>query len=474
MKLRKFQRDFIRKATAPGVNVAALSMPRGNGKSSLAGHLAARIMDPDDDLFRPGTESVCVASSLEQGRIVYRFARDLLADNPDYRFADSLTKVQITHKPTKTALQVRSSNARGVFGLVNCPWVILDEPGAFEAAGGELLWDAVETSTGKPGSPLKVLLIGTIAPAAAGGWWPELVDAGTNGSTYVQALQGDRETWDQWPTIRKANPLTAISAEFRAKILEERDKARKDSRLKARFLSYRLNIPTADESEMLLTVDDFDLVKTRPVGIPTGRPIVGVDLGGGRSWSAAVAVWQSGRVEAMAVAPGIPDLSDQEKRDHVPSGLYVDLHRRGLLAIAEGLRVQPPAQLWESIRARWGTPVRVVCDRFRLAELEDAIQGACRVEARVTRWSDAAADIRALRRISRDGPASIPESDQLLIAASLSQATVKSDDQGNTRLVKRTRHNTARDDVAAALLLAAGAFDRAGTVAPARLTYAAI
>ena len=63
----------------------------------------------------------------------------------------------------------------------------------------------------------------------------------------------------------------------------------------------------------------------------------------------------------MAVAPGIPDLSDQEKRDNVPADLYVDLHRRGLLAIAEGLRVQPPAQLWEAIRERWGVPVRVVC-----------------------------------------------------------------------------------------------------------------
>ena len=86
------------------------------------------------------------------------------------------------------------------------------------------------------------------------------------------------------------------------------------------------------------------------------------------------------------------------------------------------------------------------------------------------RWSEAAADIRSLRRIAKDGPLSIPESDQLLVAASLSQAAVKSDDQGNTRLVKRTRNNTARDDVAAALLLAAGAFDRAGAVAPAKLS----
>ena len=39
-------------------------------------------------------------------------------------------------------------------------------------------------------------------------------------------------------------------------------------------------------------------------------------------------------------------------------------------------------------------------------------------------------------------------------------AFVRNDDQGSFRLVKRTTANTSRDDVAAALILAAGAYDR--------------
>ena len=38
---------------------------------------------------------------------------------------------------------------------------------------------------------------------------------------------------------------------------------------------------------------------------------------------------------------------------------------------------------------------------------------------------------------------------------------VKNDDQGNVRLVKKGTNNTGRDDVAAALVLAAGALSRA-------------
>ena len=48
----------------------------------------------------------------------------------------------------------------------------------------------------------------------------------------------------------------------------------------------------------------------------------------------------------------------------------------------------------------------------------------------------------------------------LLVAASLAFAVVKNDDQGNVRLAKRGTNNEARDDVAAALVLAAGAFQR--------------
>ena len=71
----------------------------------------------------------------------------------------------------------------------------------------------------------------------------------------MQALTGDAAKWDKWPEIRRCNPLMAAFAESRATLLEERDAARKDSRLKARFLSYRLNCPTADEVSILLTVD---------------------------------------------------------------------------------------------------------------------------------------------------------------------------------------------------------------------------
>ena len=469
IELRRFQKRFVRAATGPGIDTAALSLPRGNGKSWLAAYLVSRILAPGDELFRPGTESVLCAASIEQARICFRFARGMLGED-GYRYLDSATRCAITHRRSRTRLRVISSSGKAAMGLVNTPWLVADEPGSWETIGGQLMNDAIETAKGKPGSPLRALYIGTLAPAM-GGWWHEIVERGTGGSTAVMALQGDVKTWDQWQTIRKANPLTAISADFRRKLLEERDAARADTRLKARFLSYRLNVPTADESEVLLTVDDWERVLARPVPERAGRPILGVDLGAGRSWSAAVAVYRSGRVEALAVAPGIPSLEAQERRDHVPKGTYLRLAESGALRVADGLRVQPPSGLWTAVRRAWGVPAVVVCDRFRLADLQDCVRGT-EIVPRVARWSEAAEDIRALRKLALDGPLSCALGSRPLLTASLGVAMVKNDDQGNTRLAKRGTNGEARDDVSAALVLAAGMLSRAP--APRRLRSALV
>ncbi|MCY4510476.1 MAG: hypothetical protein OXG35_26490, partial [Acidobacteria bacterium] len=76
-------------------------------------------------------------------------------------------------------------------------------------------------------------------------------------------------------------------------------------------------------------------------------------------------------------------------------------------------------------------------------------------------WTEASADTRGPRRLALDGPLPCSAESEDLLSASLGAAMVKNDDQGNTRLIKRDRaNNTARDDVAAALTLAAGALSR--------------
>ena len=454
--LRPFQRRFLASALSPGVDTSALSLSRGNGKSYLAAHVLTRCLSPGDVLHVPGSEYLLCAGSVEQARLCFRFVRAELEPTGAYRWLDSLSRIAATDKRDGTRLRVMSSNGKTAMGIVGCPLLVADEPGAWEATGGTLMHDAIQTAQGKPGSALKVVYIGTIAPARDG-WWPSLVKDGSHGSTHVTALQADPAKWDQWNEIRRVNPLTAISAQFRLKLLEERDAARRDTRLKARFLSYRMNVPSADESAVLLTVDDWQRVEGRPVGACEGRPVVGLDLGGGRAWSAAVALWPSGRVEALAVAPGHPGIEDQERRDRVAAGTYQRLADAGMV-LTDGKRRVPRVSFVVDQLRRWRPDV-IVCDRFRLPELLDC-NLTCSVVPRRLMPSEWSEDIRALRRMAADGPLSCEPSSRPLVSASLSVSEVKNDDSGNAKLCKRGVNNTARDDVSAALTLAAGALSR--------------
>ena len=457
MELRPFQKRFVKGALAPGVDLAALSIPRGNGKSWLAAHLLERGLTPGDPLHVPGGEYILCAASLEQARLCFRFVRAALEPRGGYTFVDASNRISIRHKATNTVLRVMSSNAKGAFGIVGCPLLVADEPGAWETIGGEMMNDAIVTALGKPGSPMRAVFIGTLAPSMAG-WWHELVKTGCSPSTYVQALTGDPDKWAEWREIKRVNPLTAISLEFRKRLRLEREEARGDSRLRARFLSYRLNVPSGDESTMLLTVDDWQRVTERETPPRNGKPIVAVDLGAGRAWSAAVAVYRNGRVEALALAPGIPDIEAQEKRDRVGGGVYQKLVSAGLLHIADGLRVQPPSMLADLIQETWGVPAGVIADRFRISDLADA--GLPGLEPRMTRWSESSEDIRALRKMAKDGPLSVDPGSAPLLEASLAVASVKNDSSGNTRLEKRGSNNQSRDDVAFALTLGAGTHQR--------------
>ena len=146
---------------------------------------------------------------------------------------------------------------------------MLDEPGSWETVGGELMFDALSEAQGKPNSPLRLIFIGTKAPSRLG-WWIDLLDEGSHESTYVQILEADRKKWDLASEIKRVNPLMWTFPKSRKKLFERRDGARADSRKRARFMSYRLNVPTADEASTLLTVEDWEHVVGRPVGDAEG------------------------------------------------------------------------------------------------------------------------------------------------------------------------------------------------------------
>ena len=170
-----------------------------------------------------------VAGSLEQARICFRVARRRMEPKGGYDFTDGANRIAIKHPATRTGLRLIGSNPKTEFGLLDTPYALLDECGAWELQAGAQLFDSIETAMGKPDSDLKIIAVSTLVPfAVEGHWWHGLVTGGSSSDTHVEYLAGDPEKWDQWREIRRCNPLVAVSADFRKRLLKERNDARGD------------------------------------------------------------------------------------------------------------------------------------------------------------------------------------------------------------------------------------------------------
>ena len=431
--------------------IAALSVPRGNGKSWLCGGLVARSLTPGDPLFEPGVENILVSSSTNQARIVLEFARAALGEAEGYRWRND----GVTHLASRARVRIVSSDARRALGLgANVRLIVADEPGAWSPVQGRRLWDAMVTSLGK--RKTQILVVGTLAPAPLTGpasWWPGLVASGSGAGSHVSLLQADAELWRDFEEVLRVNPVAAINPHLR-RVLEREHRAALASERAARtFRQFRLNIPGEPcESQPLITSAEFERVCARPVPACEGKPVIGVDLGGNRSWSAAAAVWPNGRIEAWALAPGVPSLAEQERDDQVADGSYSELTAGGLSVDAG--RAVPSVESLLSRVWNW-SPAAVVCDSYRVAELNKAVQGRVRVIERARSHGEATSNVQSLRSLLLDTKAGATEASRDLLAASWAQTNLVISPDGLTKVVKLDQRRS-RDDAAAALLLAAG------------------
>ena len=468
--LLPFQAAFVKAVCRKEmpVDIAALSVPRGNGKSWLCGKLVARSISPGDPLFDEGVENVLVAASRPQAGIVLEFARSVLGESEDYRWRID----GVVHKDTRTRVRVISSDSRRALGLgANVRIVIADEPGAWSPTAGRRLWDAITTALGK--RKMTVVAVGTLAPAPLTGpasWWPSFVASGSGDGRHIALLQANEEKWTDFDEVLRVNPVAAINPHLRRTLEREHKAALVSDRTSRTFKQFRLNLPGDPvDTQPLITAAEWERVCAREVPDCEGAPIVGLDLGGTRSWSAAAAIWPSGRIEAWAIAPGVPSLADQEREDQVHEGSYAELVVSGGLSVDEGQHVPSIERLLARVWA-W-EPLAIVCDNYRAPELHQAVSGRVRVIERARSGGEATSNVQALRSRLLDSEAGVSETSRALLGAAWAQTNLVIGNEGQAKVTKIDARRS-RDDAAAALLLAAG--EQARRPAPVELRGAVI
>ena len=238
--IRSFQREWLAKAFAADIDIAALSAARGSGKSTLAGWIASTAIVPEGQLHEPGGAILVVGATTGQGREILLAARRFLEGRDDLRWRDSASGIGVRHLPSGAECRILAASSKSLLGFgANASTIVFDEVAA-AGTRGRAVFDSLVTGLGKrPGQ--RLLALGTQSPSGPSDWWPKWLSATAGQSrTHIEVLEGDAENWRDPAQAVLANPLAA--GEPLASVLgRERAEAESDPSALARFRSYRLN-----------------------------------------------------------------------------------------------------------------------------------------------------------------------------------------------------------------------------------------
>lgn len=478
LRLAGFQKQFVVGALAPSNMVAALSIGRGNAKTALAAGLALGAVIGEWDK-QPRREVIFAARNRDQAKIAFNFVCGYVGGLPKAK----RDQFQIRRG---SRLEVEFAGAGG--GLARCVaadgrsilggapvLAILDERAAWEKDKGDELENGILSGLGKRGG--RALIISTSAPDDANSF-SRWLDAPPPGTYTQEHRPAPGLPADDLESLLVANPgaLEGIGSSPEWLLAQARRAIARGGSALSSFRNLNRNERVAaDNRSVLVTVDEWLSAEVAPDALPPreGECILGVDLGGSRSMSAAALFWpRTGRLEAIASFAGNPSLADRGAADGVGSR-YVEMKERGELSVL-GENVVPAGPWLASIikLADDATISCIVGDRFRHAEFLEAMQSAgLRVPfiARGMGFRDGSEDIERFRSALFERK--IKVSPSLLLRSAFADAITLIDPAGNHKVTKS--RSCGRIDAACAAILAVGE-GRRRVARPAKQARAAL
>jgi len=458
VSLAPFQRRFIEGAMADDTANAVLSIGRGNGKSAITAGLALGGLIGVWDR-QPRREIVAAARTRDQGRIIWDFVAGFAATLPleyqkrlIYRRAPRL-EIEFEGDGGGHVLRVIAADGKSALG--GAPTMaILDERGHWALDRGDELEHALLSGLGKRGG--RAFLISTSANDDTHPF-SKWIDEPAPGSYVQEHRPSPGLPADHRASLLIANPgaehgigssLEWLEAQARRAI------ARGGSSLNSFRLYNRNERVSGETRDLLVTVDEWLSCEVSDLPPREGQAILGIDLGGSASMTAAAFYWpETGRLECLGTFPSSPSLLDRGISDGV-GNRYVEMRDRGELTVLGDKTVPVAAWLIEAMRHIEGEAVAaIVMDRYKQSELGEALDRAG-IRAplcwRGQGFRDGGEDCERFRRAVFDGKVRARPS--LLLRSAFADAVCLRDPANNLKLAKA--RSTGRIDAAAAAVLA--------------------
>jgi phage terminase large subunit-like protein len=481
LRLASYQKDFVRGAFAKGIEAGCLSIGRGNAKTALSagialGHLMGEIAP------QPKREIIFAARNRDQAKTAFGFLLGFIEGLPEDQ-QEQFTIRRGSKLEVETAenggglARVIAADGKSILG--GAPTLaILDERAAWEREKGDALENAILSGLGKRDG--RALIISTSAPDDANTFsrWLDEPPPGC----FVQEHRPDPGLPpDDLASLLVANPGASEGIGPSAEWLTAQARraiARGGSALSSFRNLNRNERVASDDRSVLLTVDEWLACEVAPDDLPQrdGPVVLGVDLGGSRSMSAAALYWpETGRLECVGAFPCNPGLSDRGQADGV-SHRYVEMSDRGEL-VTMGDTTVPVGRFLSSVveRLNGQAPAAIVGDRFRHAEFLEALRdaGLERVPFiwRGFGWKEGSEDIERTRRAVFEGQVRTVPS--LLLRSAFADAITLVDPAGNHKLA--AGRSTGRVDPVAATVVAVAQgqrMKRAPAISGGRMAWA--
>ncbi len=460
LRLAPFQGQFVEGALADGCSVAALSIGRGNAKTALSAGLALGALLGEWD-SQPRREIPLAARTRDQARVAWNFCVAFARSLPD----DVVSKLEFRRQPRYEIEYtgdggghiLRAIAADGKSALGSAPsFVLLDERGHWMADQGNDLEHALLSGLGKRGG--RAIIISTSAPDDAHPF-SKWLDEEQTGVYRQEHRPAPGLPADDPESLLIANPgaehgigasLEWLQAQARRAI------ARGGSSLTSFRLYNRNERISGENRDVLLTTDEWMACETDDLFFAPreGPVVIGIDLGGSASMSAAAFYWPaSGRLECVGWFPSKPGLLDRGQSDGV-GGRYCEMGNRGELFTLGDQTVPVAPWIGEVMRRVEGQQIAaIVADRYKQSELGEAIDKAhirAPIIWRGMGFRDGGEDIERFKRACFDSRVKARPS--LLLRSAFADAVCLRDPANNAKLAKA--RSTGRIDAAAASVLA--------------------
>ena len=422
---------------------AFVTMPRRNGKSSLAAGIALYLLFADDE---PGSYVVSAAANREQARVVFDQAAKMVEASPALSSMSQVYRSEIVIPSTGSRYKVLSRDSKVQHGM-DLHGVVIDELHAHRDAD---LYRVLTSSTGSRRQPLTFVITTASADehsiATEVFRYAENVRAGViPDPTFLSVVYSAPEDADPWSeaTWRACNP--ALRSGFRS-LDEIRTAALQAKAVPAREASFRqlyLNTWGLAAAARWLPLQAWDACQRADVGAGATlgrRAFLGLDLSTTTDLTALVillpAADGSYDIKAEFWCPA-DHIAERSRRDRVPYELWA---QQGYLTATPGNTVD-----YSYIEARLHTlmaeydVVEVAVDPWNARGLTTKLQQdglpvleVAQTMANLTSASKALEQMVLAQKIRHDG--------HPILRWCVSNALADTDSNGNLKPSKKRSH----------------------------------